>query len=162
MSNKNWKKKPDMSTIIGNLLVIAIVVIAAIIIITIPTLGFYGASNILANFDMIEIIFFDNNFYNFAYFFFLFLVVYFIGVVFELFLTLLFKVLRLKTTKKTMLISYIIQLSLSIIFYKGVIEDIFTRINLSWPGTILLFGLIYLASFVISDDHKIMGNSKQE
>lgn len=160
MSNNNWNKKPDLSTIVGNLLVIALVVIAAIIVISTPILGLYGASNILANFDLIEIRLFDNLLYNFVYFGFLFLLVFFVGVVFELLLTLIFKVLGLETTKKTMLISYIVQLFLSVIFYKGLTEDIFTRINISWIGTILLFLLIYLSSFMISDDHKIMRKSK--
>lgn len=158
MSNKKWKKKLDIATIVGNLLVIILVIIAAIIVITVPILVLYGASDILANFNMIKINFFENVFYNFMYFGFLLLVVLFVAIIFELILIVIFKVLRLKITKKTMFISYIIQIFLSVISYKIFIENIFTRIDISWAGTIILFILIYLSSFVISDDHKIIND----
>ncbi len=154
MSNNGWKRKFDTSTIIANLIVLSLIIVGFIIIISIPIFVLNGATNILTNFNLIEISTFDSIPKNFFYFSFLLLLILFVGIVFELLSTLLIKLLKVQKTKKSIFVSYVMQLFLSIIFYKDVIEHIFTRIQVSWLGTTILFAFIYLSALMISDDYK--------
>ncbi|MEK4300731.1 hypothetical protein MKY30_15330 [Oceanobacillus sp. FSL W8-0428] len=154
------KKKIDYSNLIANLLLAGLVIVSAAVIVAIPIMIIYGLSNILAGWNLIEIRFFDNIFINILYFGGLLFLSYLVGIIFNLLYQFILKLAKMKETKKVMFLSYMVQLLCSVIFYKSFIEPLFTRINISWEGTAILFFCLYLSAFVISEDYKIFSDKK--
>jgi len=153
-------KKTDYSTFIANLLIAGLIIVIVAVMVSIPILIAYGLSNILASWDLIDIQFFDNFFINFLYFGGLLSLAFLVGMIFDLLYMLILKTAKFKETKSVMLLSYTIQLLLSVTFYKNFIEPLFTKIDVSWAGAVILFFSLYLASFVFSEDYKIFSDKK--
>lgn len=151
MSSNNQNEKHHISSIIANIFVIFLVVIAMIIIMSIPILGLYGGIHILTIFHLAKVESFDSTFYKLVYFGALMLVLLITSIILELLINLF---------ERTLSFSYVIQLAASVILYKFVIENIFNRIHISWVGSILLFSLIYALYFFISDDYKMIKRRK--
>lgn len=157
--SSGFNKKIDKSVIIAISIVVLMVAVITTVFVLMPLFGMYGLYNILAKFNFVEIQFYDRLSKNVVYFGFLLFVIYIVGVFVEILIKISIKMLKLETTKKVLVGSYVVQLFLSITIFKGIVEKSFSRIDLSWSGTILVFTVIYLFFYAISDDHKLIKKS---
>ncbi|WP_077307630.1 hypothetical protein [Terribacillus halophilus] len=154
MKLPNMFRNISSGNLIGIILVAGLVVIATIIVLSVPTLGFYGLFTFLDRTGIVRIDLLDGAFKNFLYFGAVVICLYTIGVLVDLLFILATKVLSIPFTLKLLIMSFFAQTILATIIALGVVPTLFNRIHISAIGMLIIFAILELISIVFSDDRK--------
>lgn len=154
MKLPNMFKNGSFGKLVGIALVALLVVIATIIVLSIPTLGFFGLFTFLDKTGIIRIDLLDGAFKNFFYFGSVVICMYIIGVVVDLLFMLVSTILSIPFTLKVLVMSFFFQTIVATIIALGIIPTFFNRVHISGLGMLIIFAVLELISIVFSDDLK--------
>ncbi|PAD22812.1 hypothetical protein [Terribacillus saccharophilus] len=154
MKLPNMFKNGSVGNLLGIALVALLVVIATIIVLSIPTLGFFGLFTFLDKTGIIRIDLLDGAFKNFFYFGSVVICMYTIGVVVDLLFMLVSTILSIPFTLKVLVMSFFFQTIVATIIALGIIPTLFNRVHISGLGMLIIFAVLELISIVFSDDFK--------
>lgn len=147
---KNRKIKIRVSGWSALLILTMILLLALFLVVTVPLFGFYGLYNLFAKYDLATIQIFEhwyrNGFY-FGWFLLLIAAMMFLVDFINLFVVASFNLLW---SKPVAIISYTVQTAVCAIFFKSLLVMSFSRIDVTWTGSIILFILLYIIVAVFS------------
>ena len=156
MSNFKSKKKDK----IGILAVITVAVLVLVItagFVVLPFFGIYGLYEVLEELNLINVTTGDSLMGNITYFTFLIFVMYVITLILDL----VSKIIIYKKKKKVaisrgnMLLNYGIQAVIAAYLFKILLDNFFSRIDLSLVGSLVSFVIMYLIYFSLLDDYEV-------
>lgn len=128
----------------GMLLVGLLIIILICLAITLPLFGFFGLSILLAKYQLSHIDIFSHWYQNALYFGWFLLIV--LGIVFIIDLIGLFTIatLNLEYSPAINIFSTVIQFAVFLLIYHEILMNVFTRIDMTWLGSIITVALIYM------------------
>lgn len=147
----------DKIGILAVITVVVIVLIVAVCFVVLPFFGIYGLYEVLEELNLINVTPGDSFAGNIAYFTFLFFVMYVITLILDL----VSKIIIFKKKKKvaisrgSMLLNYGIQAVIAAYLFKILLDNFFSRIDLSLVGSFISFVIMYLIYFALLDDYEV-------
>ncbi|MEX3624554.1 hypothetical protein ACQKND_07260 [Viridibacillus arvi] len=147
---KNRKIKIRVSGWSALLILIMILILGLFLVVTVPLFGFFGLYNLLAKYDLASIQIFEQWYRNglyYGWFLLLIAAMMFIVDFINLFVVASFNLLW---SKPVAVISYAIQTAICAILFKSLIVMSFSRIDVTWAGSIIIFVLLYIIVAVFS------------
>ncbi|WP_211656308.1 hypothetical protein [Planococcus alpniumensis] len=145
---------------IGILAVTTVVVVILLItagFVVLPFFAIYGLYEVLEELNLINVTTGDSFMGNITYFTFLIFVMYVITLILDL----VSKVIIYKKKKKlaisrgNMLLNYGIQTVIAAYLFKILLDNFFSRIDLSLVGSLISFVIMYLIYFSLLDDYEV-------
>ncbi|MBK3495894.1 SepA family multidrug efflux transporter [Viridibacillus sp. YIM B01967] len=147
---KNRKIKIRVSGWSALLILIAILMIALVLVVTVPLFGFYGLYNVFAKYDLAAIQIFEQWYRNGIYFGWFLLLIAAMMFIVDFINLFVVASLNLPWSKPVAVISYAIQTAVCATLFKGLLVMSFSRIEVTWTGSIILFVLLYIIVAVFS------------
>lgn len=122
-----------------------------------PLFGMYGLYEMFNKANLIEITFSDSFMKNVMYFGFILLVIYLITLILDILSKIIIftKKKKIAVSKGTMIFNYCIQAILSTYIFKLLVDNYFSKIDISLLGSFLSFVVVYLIYYAIIDDYEI-------
>lgn len=155
--SKFKSKKRDKIGILAVITVVALILLVTAGFVVLPFFGIYGLYEVLEELNLINVTPGDSFVGNIAYFTFLFFIMYVITLILDL----ISKIMIFKKKKKvaisrgSMLLNYGIQAVIAAYLFKILLDNFFSRIDLSLVGSFISFVIMYLIYFALLDDYEV-------
>lgn len=155
--SKFKSKNRDKIGILAVITVVVIVLVVAVGYVVLSFFGIYGLYELLEELNLINVTTGDSLMGNITYFTFLIFVMYVITLILDL----VSKIVIYKMKKKvaisrgSMLLNYGIQAVIAAYIFKILLDNFFSRIDLSLVGSFISFGIMYLIYFALLDDYEV-------
>ncbi|MBU9673382.1 hypothetical protein KQ939_00680 [Planococcus sp. CP5-4] len=155
--SKIKSEKRDKIGILAVITVVALMLLVTAGFVVLPFFGIYGLYEVLEELNLINVTTGDSFMGNITYFTFLIFVMYVITLILDLVSKIIIykKKKKVAITRGSMLLNYGIQVVIAACLFKMLLDNLFSRIDLSLVGSFISFIIMYLIYFVLLDDYEI-------